>query len=116
MRLDVCIINHWKDIASSSAYVNYKRDYQLFHAGLGDDEVPAFHAVMFRIPTLHYVRHSAEHFTVFIDAQIATASIGQIDYLIYTLTGWRGDEVKVSSLEFIGSPRSQLKKYLLRRV
>lgn len=102
------------NVFASIPYRLFRVDYNQHLRDYEGDSLPSFEIVDFFKGMVQYAVYKDE-LTVFISGQLPAKELGRIEHCIYMQTGLRGDAIKVTYMEFLGSPNTPLKKYLLRR-
>lgn len=111
--LYVTVFDKVADLYRSQIWKRFRMEYH-YHMSTEDGECPSMEIVDFHKGKVLYAEYGSEKH-VFIQGQLASKELGRIEHCIFNLTGLRGDAIKVSGLEFLVSPNTPLKKFLLRR-
>ena len=118
MKLTVIVFDQHSDIYMSSIHNTILRDFDTacfddFDENL--DQLPVFNYKWFYKKLIAWFEYKG-HYYVFISRQMTQQDLGRVEHCIYTLTGLRGTGNHINNLEFLATPNTPMKKFLLKRV
>lgn len=116
-QLCVVIFDEPTDIFASSVNKEVHRDFADYFKDDHDEdcpELPMFCPKPFYKKLIWWFEYKGCSY-VFCSSRLAQHELGRIEHCIYTLTGKRGVGNHINKLEFLATPNTPMKKFLLKR-
>lgn len=116
-KLCVVVFDEPTDIYTSSVNKEVHHDFAACFWNDHDEscrEIPHFNPKAFYKKLIWWFEYKGWYY-VFISVKLAQHELGRIEHCIFTLTGCRGVGDYVKKLEFLATPNTPIKKFLLKR-
>ncbi len=116
-KLCVVVFNEYAEIFGSSANKDVMRDFERVCSDHYDEkceEPPLFDPKPFYKRLIYWFEYKGVYY-VFCSSRLAQHELGRIEHCIYTLTGQRGVGNHIGFMEFLATPNTPMKKFLMKR-
>lgn len=116
-RLCIVVFEDYAEIYGSSVNMDIARDFDNCYRDDHDEscrELPLFSPKSFYKKLIYWFEYKGWIY-VFVSARLAQHELGRIEHCIYTLTGLRGVGNHINKMEFLATPNTPMKKFLLKR-
>lgn len=118
MKLSVIVFSDEKQIYQSTVHKEVNGDFAATFLDGYDEScgnIPLFEVKWFFKRLVGYFEYKGD-FYIFISSRLTQQELGRVEHCIYTLTKLRGQGNHIDKLEFIASPNTPMKKFLMKRV
>lgn len=116
-KLCVVVFDDYSDLFGSNANMDVMRDFDAIYKDDHDEDcrdLPCFSPKSFYKKLVYWFEYRGWIY-VFVSARMTQQELGRIEHCIYTVTGLRGVGNHIKRLEFLGTPNTPMKKFLLKR-